>query len=382
MSSRSELEVLDWNPPDPASGESAENGRLAASPTSPDGLSWDFRRGVAPVRIYAVLAAGHGAALDALLSGSGIDAADLADPDAEIEARQELTVVRNLLDLVGDSPHLGVEAGRRIRLSTYGIWGFALLSSPTLGSAGMLGLRYFALSFAFVRVSLEVHGEEARAVFDDREIPEDVRPFLVQRDLVAMTGVSRALLGHDLDYSLETRLDGAHGTALAEFLAGQEVRLGAEANVATFDRQRLDIPLLEADSLAAATCARQCEVLINRRCRREGVARRVRSMVLRLGFDAPMEKVARELDVDTRTLRRYLSREGTSYRALLDEARETLAVELLKQTTLTLDEISVRLGYNDASSFSNAFKRWTGVPPSAYRSVRPLRLRAAGLSSD
>ena len=72
-----------------------------------------------------------------------------------------------------------------------------------------------------------------------------------------------------------------------------------------------------------------------------------------------------------RTLRRRLLDEGTSYRALCDEAREALAEELLAAPLLAVERIAERLGYANASSFILAFKRWKGQPPQAYR--RALR---------
>src|SRR5947209_14411577 len=76
--------------------------------------------------------------------------------------------------------------------------------------------------------------------------------------------------------------------------------------------------------------------------------------------------VAEELDVHPRTLRRRLAEEGTSYRALLNEARSAVAVDLLRNVGLTVEEVSTRLGYTEVSTFSHAFRRWYGVAPSEY----------------
>jgi AraC-like DNA-binding protein len=47
--------------------------------------------------------------------------------------------------------------------------------------------------------------------------------------------------------------------------------------------------------------------------------------------------------------------------------QHTLAVELLTNAGLTVEEVAQRLGYAEVASFSRAFKTWTGRPPSAYR---------------
>jgi AraC-like DNA-binding protein len=78
-----------------------------------------------------------------------------------------------------------------------------------------------------------------------------------------------------------------------------------------------------------------------------------------------MGAVADRLGVSERTLRRRLAGEGTSYQRLLDEVRASLADELIGTGRLSVEEIAVRLGYAEASSFIAAHRRWTGETPGA-----------------
>ena len=66
---------------------------------------------------------------------SSLTPSDLEDLKGEIEASDELAVIVNLIRLLPNVPGLGLEAGSRYRLTTYGIWGYALISSPTLHTA-------------------------------------------------------------------------------------------------------------------------------------------------------------------------------------------------------------------------------------------------------
>ncbi|MBU3062708.1 helix-turn-helix transcriptional regulator [Nocardia sp. NEAU-G5] len=81
--------------------------------------------------------------------------------------------------------------------------------------------------------------------------------------------------------------------------------------------------------------------------------------------------IAGQLHRSERTLRHQLAREGTSDRALLDEIREQLAEELLITQGLSVAEIAHRLGYVEVSSFSQAFRRWKGMSPRAFRQLQP-----------
>ncbi|WP_371859775.1 helix-turn-helix domain-containing protein [Nocardia uniformis] len=75
-----------------------------------------------------------------------------------------------------------------------------------------------------------------------------------------------------------------------------------------------------------------------------------------------MAAAARALDISERTLHRRLADEHTTFRAIVNEVRETLAVELLAEG-LTVETVARHLGYADAAAFTHAYRRWRGKPP-------------------
>ncbi len=77
-------------------------------------------------------------------------------------------------------------------------------------------------------------------------------------------------------------------------------------------------------------------------------------------------RIAQKLGVSLRTLSRALAEEGTSYRDILEEVREILARSYLRDSTSTIGEIALRLGFSDTSAFSRAFRRWTDQAPTEY----------------
>ncbi len=79
------------------------------------------------------------------------------------------------------------------------------------------------------------------------------------------------------------------------------------------------------------------------------------------------ERVAQALHLSLRSLQRHLADEGTRFDTLLNECRENLALLHLRDPACSLSEISYLLGFADASSFSRAFKRWTGMTPGQFR---------------
>jgi hypothetical protein len=82
-------------------------------------------------------------------------------------------------------------AGVRYRLTTYGIWGFAVLSSRTIRESHQVGMRFLDLSYALTRVSAPEGDGELVLRFDDVELPESVRRFVLLRDASAAVQIWR-----------------------------------------------------------------------------------------------------------------------------------------------------------------------------------------------
>jgi AraC-like DNA-binding protein len=130
----------------------------------------------------------------------------------------------------------------------------------------------------------------------------------------------------------------------------------------------LDLPLPQANEYTTAIAQAQCRELLARRHARAGLAGRVPDQLLAQAADPPdLGQVAAALNLSDRTLRRRLTDEGVSFRGLLDEIREQLAEELLVTGGLSVAEVAGGLAYLEVSGFSQAFRRWKGVGPRAYR---------------
>jgi AraC-like DNA-binding protein len=79
------------------------------------------------------------------------------------------------------------------------------------------------------------------------------------------------------------------------------------------------------------------------------------------------EQIAGPMKISPRHLRRLLRQHNTSYEQLLDEVRRETALRLLAEERSSLTSIAYELGFHDPSSFTRAFRRWTGYSPSDFR---------------
>jgi AraC-like DNA-binding protein len=102
---------------------------------------------------------------------------------------------------------------------------------------------------------------------------------------------------------------------------------------------------------------------------RENIQGRVREVLTqRLAQGEPsQEDVAELLNMSARTLQRKLGDAGTTYKEILDETRRVLALAYLSAPRHTVGDVTYLLGFSAGSSFTRAFRRWTGQSPSDWR---------------
>ena len=79
------------------------------------------------------------------------------------------------------------------------------------------------------------------------------------------------------------------------------------------------------------------------------------------------EHIARELALSLRSYQRLLSSHNTTFKDLLENARKRMAREYLQQSSFTVQEIALLLGYSETSQFYKAFRRWFNRSPGEFR---------------
>lgn len=325
-------------------------------------------RTVSGVRALVQVGSEFGLSVSDCLRATRLTSDDLADAGTVIDASVELEVARNILSRVNDPLQLGIRVGSLVTLGQFGIFGFALLASPTLGEAVTLAVDYAHLSGCFSRLRLVYEKHLAALVFDASEIPSEVREFVLARDLRACAVVLPTAFGAIGELHLELPFNRESiGAAARAFAFSTATTFDSQRCAVVFPRERLSMALPQADAHTARICAEQCQELLARRRTRVGVSSEVRYLLTKdPGYFPAMSEVAKELSLDSRTLRRRLTAEGTSFTAIRDEVRSSLAAELLTRYRLNVNQTARRLGYTESASFSRAFTKWHGTPPSQY----------------
>jgi AraC-like DNA-binding protein len=84
------------------------------------------------------------------------------------------------------------------------------------------------------------------------------------------------------------------------------------------------------------------------------------------------EDIARDLHMSRRSLQRRLAEADASYQSLVDDTRRDMALRYIQDSAKSATDITFLLGYSQQSVFTRAFRRWTGMSPSEYRSSKSV----------
>jgi len=317
--------------------------------------------------------------VDDILRQMGISPQLLADGRSRVTEEQLTRVVQELWRRTDDEL-FGLGARPLPRGS------FRLLCYGVLGAKDLAGLldRFQRLARAMPAlppVALECDGELARVSID---APISTDPEL---DLTAALPVcvglallhrlfGWALGGHvelvSVELSYPRQFEEIHDLVFAAPLVFDAVRPAI-----VFDRALLQAPMMRTEAELDAFIARSPADLLYRPANEATVADQVRRMVEHAirehaASEIPSsDEVAQRLAISPQTLRRRLADDGTSFRRVRDDVLRDTAVTSLVGGEESIADLAIRLGFSEPSAFTRAFRRWTGNPPSAYRSANP-----------
>ncbi|MEV6771132.1 AraC family transcriptional regulator [Nocardia sp. NPDC051030] len=330
-----------------------------------------LRRSAAGAAILLDVGIERGVSVETLLRDSRLDEHEVRLASAEIESWQEQAVARNLLAAC-DEPCLGLIAGSRYRITTYGAWGLGMATSPTVREAIELGVRYVGLTHSFCAMRLEEDRDTARFFLDASAVPDDLRVFFTERSTAACFMTFRGMLPGALVEYTNFAYPAPPGMDRYQEILGAPAHFDAEQTFAVLDRGILDLRLPRANEGTARWYEQQARELLDQRGAHPSLAGEVRDHLFANPHRLPTAaETAMHFEISTRTLSRRLAADGTNYRELLDEVRERLAEELL-QAGLSVEETSRRLGYAEPASFQHAFRRWKDMSPGRFARERKI----------
>jgi AraC-like DNA-binding protein len=305
------------------------------------------------------------------LRGVGLSFDELHSPATRVSLNQMTQTFRNAMRLSRD-PHLPYKVGSNIHVSALGMYGFAILCSADFRKTMDFAVAYHQLATPLAEISFSESGQHG--VWTIKPLVHssmDARllRFVTELQLGIHLSLHRDIMGAAFKpIKVMMTYGPADDFRIAPELVGCPIGFGEPANQLVFDVAWLNVKPTLGNRATYASVRATCDELIAEMSVLAGVAGRVRRALLQDIADRPaFSAIAKLLRTPTRTLRRQLRDQNTSFRALLDELRTHLALKYLRDTAMTNEDIAFALGFSDAANFRQAFRRWTDQTPREFR---------------
>ncbi len=298
-----------------------------------------------------------------VLAGTGLDSLP-ASPEARLPFAHMLQVLENAATITR-CPHLGLMIGQRFSLAHHGVVGEMMRCAQTLGRAfadfTSWQQGYSSGAVVYLLPLGEYHALGYGATGMGNRVLYDAVMTIGVRMIDQITG--GAVKPEEVHFAHRQPPD---KTPYARFI-NVPVRFNEQRVCILVPSAALETHLPGANHLRHQ--ALQAEIRGRFSSIRPEITLRTRHamrILMQRGMPS-MQAVADELAMHPRTLRRHLAREQTSFEALCTALRYDTARELLDLTDLPVSEISNALAYASPGVFADAFRRWSGLSPMAFR---------------
>ncbi len=137
----------------------------------------------------------------------------------------------------------------------------------------------------------------------------------------------------------------------------------------TIDAADTELPLMRADAELERTLKQVAATLHLGAARTPEIELALRARLRDALADgaAGQTQLARRLGMSERTLQRRLESLNRTFSEIVESFRHEESLRLLRDQRSSVADVAARLGYEEQSSFTRAFRRWTGTTPAAWR---------------
>jgi AraC-like DNA-binding protein len=307
--------------------------------------------------------------VEAPLRRAGLTLREIEDPQARIGAESQIAFLKLAAEAL-DDPLLGFHLAESLEPRELGLLYYVQASSATLGEALARVARYSSVAHEGLAAKC-VRGNALTFRIDYVHVPRHTDRHQIEFLITALVRMCRQLTNTHLR-PIRVRL--AHprcaASAALEHFLGQSIEFGAGHDEMTYVGAAADLPVVSADPYLNEALVRYWEdALDSRGSAQRSLRAAVENAILPLlpHGKARIGRVAEALHLSTRTLARRLAGENLTFAQVLDELRADLSKRYLDDPALSVSHIAWLLGFQEASAFTHAFKRWTGEAPTHWR---------------
>lgn len=225
--------------------------------------------------------------------------------------------------------------------------------------------RYCRLYFPLLHCHLVEDHQYHYLIIDKSCDREDDSNFLALAFISSITAFIKMVFieHHRIAYYVTNNSD---ATIQLETYLGSHCHAQSPINAMAFPNDLCEQRLQDASQLVKQRALTHCRYLLNNIDKRYGFIERLQYLLVSLIHkkQANLIDCANTLQMSTTSLKRKLSKHGTSFQNELDNSRKLLALRALYVDQQTNEQTAERVGINDTTNFRRSFKRWTGLLPS------------------
>lgn len=300
----------------------------------------------------------------------GMTVADLSLPEARVDHDMLVEIIEIALEVTAD-PELGLKGALLLGTNIFHVVDYVGRTASTVLEALEKVAEYTRLLHDGFHIRLtrhDSHGVLELSFDDGLRYPPALMEFSM--GCLFLAGYRMGLPRFDSQVFFEHAAPKNLKTYAQVFRV--PVHFNAPSNYALLPVSVFDVHMPEANPGICAVMESHAQGLLERLPQTSAVTEQTRRLIaaeLRAGSPT-LPRVAEQLHLSPRTLRRRLLEDGTTFHRLLDELRRDLTLERLARQNFETEETALALGFSDASAFRRAFKRWTGRSLSDHRRLR------------
>ena len=300
----------------------------------------------------------------ALLSKANLSPQHIENTGLKLRVSDQITFLYLVANALRDDL-FGFHLAQGPDLREFSFLYYVAASSETLGHALQKVARYTAIANEGVSLTY-FDGKNVSVSFHYVGVGRHLDQHQIEFFMTWLIRLCRQLTGIRL---VPTRVRFAHRRGaqcpeLFKFFGGDVKFTGAVDEVA-FAPNVESMPVVSADSYLNKLLIAYCEEALGRRhtSRQPSFRSRVENAVVPLlpHGDAKLSAIASRLGLSQRTFARRLAAEGLSFSDVLESLKVDLARRYLADKDLSISQVAWLLGYQEASSLTHAFRRWTGM---------------------
>lgn len=311
----------------------------------------------------------HGCEPGLILGELGFKPSQFEDPDHELPFIHTSRLFARCVEATG-CHHFGLSIGMRAEPSSLGIAGFMLSTAHDVNAALQALIRHLDLHDQGGTVSVVTDGSLTSLGYALHLPGVSATDQIYDQSMAIACKVMRGLCGEDWNPT-EVRLSRPHpqDTVIYKQFFKAPIRFNATESAIVFPSRCLQHQLSSEDPLLFDFLERKAAELHQDQNQEKNLInelhRFVRNTLITQGCTA--SEAAQHLGIHERTLNRRLQAQATTFRDEVNGVRYAMAQSFLANTEATNVEIALSLGYSDVTTFSHAFKRWSGMPPAKWR---------------